>query len=542
MASQAGFLTMRGVEDMLLPMLRNCKNMSHLKRVHSQMVKFSLAQSNFLVTKMVDICVQIGEIQYASLLFRQVLEPNIFLCNAIIRAYTNKQMYLLTINVYKQMLKQPQGEEPIFPDKFTYPFVLRSCGGLLNVCLGKQVHGHVCKYGLRSNRVIENSMLDMYVKCDDMREAHKLFDEMGERDVISWNSLISGHIKLGHLRRARSLFDEMPNKNIVSWTAMISGYTKLGCYGDALDVFRRMQMVGVEPDWISLVAVLPACAQLGALEVGKWIHFYAEKKGFLRKTCVCNALIEMYAKCGSLNEAWQLFDCISERDVISWSTMIGALANHGRANEAIELFEEMIRARVEPNEITFVGLLSACGHAGLVNEGLWYFDSMRNNHTIEPGIEHYGCLVDLLGRTGCLERALKLIKSMPMAPDSAIWGSLLSSCRIYRNLEIAVVAMERLLELEPDDTGNYVMLANIYADLGKWDSVSRMRKFIRSKSMNKTPGCSSIEANNSVQEFVSGDDSKPFTKDLYWILNLIASQQSETNDQIDAITMLEDIR
>ncbi|XP_027080911.1 pentatricopeptide repeat-containing protein At2g20540-like [Coffea arabica] len=542
MASQAGFLTMRGVEDMLLPMLRNCKNMSHLKRVHSQMVKFSLAQSNFLVTKMVDICVQIGEIQYASLLFRQVLEPNIFLCNAIIRAYTNKQMYLLTINVYKQMLKQPQGEEPIFPDKFTYPFVLRSCGGLLNVCLGKQVHGHVCKYGLRSNRVIENSMLDMYVKCDDMREAHKLFDEMGERDVISWNSLISGHIKLGHLRRARSLFDEMPNKNIVSWTAMISGYTKLGCYGDALDVFRRMQMVGVEPDWISLVAVLPACAQLGALEVGKWIHFYAEKKGFLRKTCVCNALIEMYAKCGSLNEAWQLFDCISERDVISWSTMIGALANHGRANEAIELFEEMIRARVEPNEITFVGLLSACGHAGLVNEGLRYFDSMRNNHTIEPGIEHYGCLVDLLGRTGCPERALKLIKSMPMAPDSAIWGSLLSSCRIYRNLEIAIVAMEHLLELEPDDTGNYVLLANIYADLGKWDIVSKMRKFIRSKSMNKTPGCSSIEANNSVQEFVSGDDSKPFTKDLYWILNLIALQQSETNDQIDAITTLEDIR
>lgn len=527
---------------MLLPMLRNCKNMSHLKRVHSQMVKFSLAQSNFLVTKMVDICVQIGEIQYASLLFRQVLEPNIFLCNAIIRAYTNKQMYLLTINVYKQMLKQPQGEEPIFPDKFTYPFVLRSCGGLLNVCLGKQVHGHVCKYGLRSNRVIENSMLDMYVKCDDMREAHKLFDEMGERDVISWNSLISGHIKLGHLRRARSLFDEMPNKNIVSWTAMISGYTKLGCYGDALDVFRRMQMVGVEPDWISLVAVLPACAQLGALEVGKWIHFYAEKKGFLRKTCVCNALIEMYAKCGSLNEAWQLFDCISERDVISWSTMIGALANHGRANEAIELFEEMIRARVEPNEITFVGLLSACGHAGLLNEGLRYFDSMRNNHTIEPGIEHYGCLVDLLGRTGCLERALKLIKSMPMAPDSAIWGSLLSSCRIYRNLEIAIVAMEHLLELEPDDTGNYVLLANIYADLGKWDIVSKMRKFIRSKSMNKTPGCSSIEANNSVQEFVSGDDSKPFTKDLYWILNLIALQQSETNDQIDAITTLEDIR
>ncbi|KAL3500495.1 hypothetical protein ACH5RR_039588 [Cinchona calisaya] len=489
---------------------------------------------------MVDVCDQISEIEYASLLFRQVLEPNIFLYNTIIRAYTHKQMYLFTINVYKQMLKQPHSEEPIFPDRYTYPFVLRSCGGLLDVSLGKQVHGHVCKNGLKSNNVIENSLLDMYVKFDCMREAHKVFDEMSERDVIAWNSLISGHIKLGQVRKARSLFDEMPNKSIVSWTAMISGYTKIGCYGDALDVFWRMQMVGVNPDWISLLSVLPACAQLGALEVGKWIHFYAEKNGFLRKTCVCNALIEMYAKCGSLGEAWQLFNQVLERDVISWSTMIGALANHGKAREAVELFEEMTRAKFDPNEITFVGLLSACGHAGLLNEGLRYFDSMRNDYKIEPGIEHYGCLVDLLGRTGRLEQALKLIRSMPMKPDSAIWGSLLSSCRPCRNLEIAVTAMEHLLELEPDDTGNYVLLANIYADLGKWDGVSRMRKFIRTKSMKKTPGCSLIEANSSVQEFVSGDDSKPFSKDLYWILNLLALHQSQADDQIDAITMFKD--
>ncbi|KAL2548380.1 Pentatricopeptide repeat-containing protein [Forsythia ovata] len=538
MAAKVGVLTIRGLEDMFIPMLRKCNKMGQLKRIQAQMVKFSLSQSNFLVTRMVDICGQNGEIEYASLVFKQVAEPNIFLYNAMIRGYTHKHSYILTINVYKQIIRHKGVEEPILPDRYTYPFVMRSCGGLLNVALGRQVHGHVFKFGLKCTNVIENSLLDMYVKCDEMGSAHMLFEEMTERDVISWNNLITGHIKLGQMRRARTLFEEMPNKTIVSWTAMISGYTKIGRYGDALDVFRGMQMVGMQPDWISLVAVLPACAQLGALELGKWIHFYADKNGFLKKTCVCNALIEMYAKCGSVNQAWQLFSQMPDRDVISWSTMIAGLANHGRALEAIELFQEMQRAKVEPNEITFVGLLSACGHAGLLDEGLRYFDSMRDDYNIKPGVEHYSCLVDLLGRTGDLDRALELVKSMPMKPDAAIWGSLLSSCRTHRRLEIAVIAMENLLELEPEDTGNFVLLANIYADLGKWDGVSRMRKFIRSKSMKKTPGCSLIEVNNVVQEFVSGDDSKPFSKDIYKTLELLAFDQTRGSDLIE--TMFDD--
>ncbi|KAG8375540.1 hypothetical protein BUALT_Bualt10G0110400 [Buddleja alternifolia] len=536
MAAKVGILTIRGLEDMFIPILRKCNNIIYMKRIHVQMVKFSLLQSNFLVTRMLDICDQNGEIEYASLLFNKVLEPNIFLYNAMIRAYTHNYMYLFTINVYKQMLRHSlQFEEQIFPDRFTYPFLIRSCGGLLNALLGKQVHGHVCKFGLKSENIIENSLLDMYVKCDEITDAHNLFDEMTERVVMSWNSLISGHMKLGQVRKARALFEEMPDKSIVSWTAMISGYTKNESFGDALNIFRRMQIEGVQPDWVSLVAILPACAQLGALELGKWIHFYAEKNGFLRKTCVCNALIEMYTKCGSVDQSLQLFSKMSDRDVISWSSMISGLAHHGRAGEAIELFHDMQKANVDPNEITFVGLLSACGHAGLLEEGLMYFESMQNDYNIEPGIEHYGCLVDLLGRTGNINRALNLIKSMKMKPDSAIWGSLLSSCRTFRNLEIAVISMEHLLELEPEDTGNLVLLANIYADLGKWDGVSRMRKFIRSKSMKKIPGCSLIEIDNVVQEFVSGDDSKVFALDVYQILDLLALHQTKRNDLVEIV-------
>lgn len=524
---------MRVLEDKFIPILRKCNSTQFLKRIHAQMEKLSLLQSNFLVTRMLEICDQSGEIEYADLLFRRVVEPNIFLYNAIIKAYTHNHMHLLSINSYEEMLRQPQQFE-IFPDRFTYPFVIRSCGGLPSVWLGKQIHGHVWKFGLIDNTIIQNSLLDMYVKCDAVTEAHKVFDKMTERDVISWNSLISGHMKLGQVRKARALFEQMPHKSIVSWTVMISGYTKTGCFGDALEVFRRMQMVGMQPDWVSLVAVLPACAQLGALELGKWIHFYAEKKGFLSKTSVCNALIEMYTKCGSVSQAMQLFRTILEPDVISWSTMIAGLAHHGRAHEAIQLFHQMQSAAVEPNEITFVALLSACGHAGLLHDGLKFFDSMQDDHNIEPGIEHYGCLVDLLGRTGHVDRALKLIGSMRMRPDSAIWGSLLSSCRSCRDLDTAVVAMENLLELEPEDTGNLVLLANIYADLGKWDGVSRMRRLIRSKSMKKTPGCSLIEVDSIVHEFMSGDDSKAFSKDVFWMLDVLALHQSKiSSDRVE---------
>lgn len=215
--------------------------------------------------------------------------------------------------------------------------------------------------------------------------------------------------------------------------------------------------------------------------------------------------------------------------------MISGLANHGRADEAIDLFEEMQRECVFPNQIAFDGLLSACGHAGLLDKGLKYFDSMRNDYGIEPSIEHYGCMVDLLGRTGKVDRALELIQSMKMKLSAAIWGSLLSSCRTYRNLAIAVIAMEHLLELEPDDIGNLVLLANLYADLGQCDGVSRMRKVIRSRSMKKTPGCSLIEVNSLVQEFVSGDDSKPFCKEIYHILVSSASHHKKTNDDIEII-------
>lgn len=521
----------RELENCFVTTLRNCAKIAELKKLHTHIVKLSLSQSNFLATKMLDLCDNLGDVDYATLLFQQLENPNVFSYNAIIRTYTHNHKHSLAITLFNQMLTTKSA----LPDKFTFPFVIKSCAGLLCCRLGQQVHAHVCKFGPKMHAITENALIDMYTKCGDMSCAYQVFEEMTERDAVSWNSLISGHVRLGTMKSAREVFDEMPYRTIVSWTTMINGYARVGCYVDALEIFRQMQVVGIEPDEISVISVLPACAQLGALEVGKWIHMYSDKNGFLKKTGVCNALAEMYAKCGCIDESWHLFDEMVEKDVISWSTMIGGLANHGKGFAAIQVFEDMQKSGVAPNGVTFVGVLSACAHAGLWNEGLRYFDVMRVDYQLEPEIEHYGCLVDLLGRSGQIDQALDTILKMPMKPDSRIWNSLLSSCRIHRNLEIAVVAMEQLLELEPEESGNYVLLANIYAELGKWESVSNVRKLIRSKRIKKTPGCSLIEVNNVVQEFVSSDHSKPFSQEVFWILEGLTLHQIRTNDLMEFV-------
>lgn len=525
----------RELENRFVAALRNCARITELKKVHAHIVKLSLSQSNFLVTKMVDLCDHMGHVGYATSLFQNLVDPNVFSYNAIIRTYTHNRHYSLAIVLFNQMLTNPSNSSPSLPDKFTFPFVIKSCAALLCHRLGMQVHALVCKFGPHAHSITENALIDMYTKCGDLTSACHVFDEMTERDAVSWNSLIFGHVRLGQMESARALFDEMPCRTIVSWTTMITGYARTGCYADALDIFRVMQMVGIEPDEISVIAVLPACAHLGALEVGKWIHMYADKNGFLMETGVCNALVEMYAKCGCIDEAWRLFDQLVEKDVISWSTMIGGLANHGKVCGAIQLFQEMQKARVTPNEITFLGVLSACAHAGLWDEGLKYFDVMRVDYQIEPEIEHYGCLVDLLGRSGRLGQALDTILKMPIKPDSRIWNSLLSSCRIHRNLEIAVIAMQHLLELEPEESGNYVLLANTYAELGKWEGVSDIRKLIRNKRIKKVPGCSSIEVSNVVEEFVSADYSKPFSQEVFWILDGLALHHTRANDLMEFV-------
>ncbi|KAG0478591.1 hypothetical protein HPP92_013310 [Vanilla planifolia] len=408
--------------------------------------------------------------------------------------HTQNYHFPEAIALYKQMLRCA-----MFGDRFTYPFVLKSCAGLIHVRLGRQVHTQVIKCGLEFNSVTQNSLIEMYAKVDDLVNARKVFHDMSERDSVSWNTLISAHARLGQMRRAKALFDTMPSRTIVSWTALISGYTLEGRCSEAVAIFRRMQAEGFEPDDVSIVSVLPACVELGALELGRWIHTYAERHGLLQKMVICNALIEMHAKCGSIDDAIKLFDNMPQRDVISWSTMICGLAQHGRARKAVQLFETMKdENRVNPNSVTFLGLLAACAHGGLLDEGLHYFSLMKETYGITAGVEHYGCIVDLLGRAGCIARAVEVVGGMSIPADAAIWGSLLSASHKHGDIETAVRSMEELMRLEPEDMGNYVLLLNTYAAEKRWEDVARIRILMRSRRLNKTPGCSSIEVGDAV--------------------------------------------
>lgn len=361
-----------------------------------------------------------------------------------------------------------------------------------------------------------NTLVAGFCLSGQVDKARVVFDGMVERSLVSWSTMISGYAKVGNLEEARRLFDSMPERNVVSWNAMIAGYAQNEKYSDAVELFRQMQQVGrLAPNDVTLVSVLSACAHLGALDLGKWIDWFIRRKGMELGLFLGNALADMYAKCGCITEARRVFDKMQERDVISWSIIITGLAMNGHADEAFECFDRMIKQGEKPNDITFMGLLTACTHVGLVEKGLEYFDMMDQTYGIVPKIEHYGCVVDLLSRAGRLDEAEKLINLMPVKPNVIVWGALLGGCRIYKDVERGEQVVHRILELESDHSGSYVYLANIYASMGRLDDAAKCRLRMRDNGVMKMPGCSWLEVDNVVYEFFMGELSHPQSDKIY---------------------------
>ncbi|MCL7023346.1 hypothetical protein MKW94_030277 [Papaver nudicaule] len=341
--------------------------------------------------------------------------------------------------------------------------------------------------------------------------------------------MISGYARSGDLVGARDLFESMPSsRNVVSWTAIISGYSQNGMYESALKMYLRMEREenGVTPNEMTIASVLPACAHLGASEIGERIETYARKKRFLRNNMyVSNALLEMYAKCGKIDAARRIFDEIgSKKDLCTWNSMIMCMAIHGRSTEGLELFDEMVRGGTSPDDVTFVGVLLACTHEGRVKEAYQFFESMKKDFNITPKLEHYSCIVDLLGRAGKLTEAYDLINKMPVKPDSVVWGALLGACSFYGNIELAEKAVNSLLELEPHNSGVYVILSNIYASAGRWDGVARARKFMKGHQMTKVAGHSIIEVDGNVHKFIVEDKLHQNSKDIYLVLQEVSEK------------------
>ncbi|KMT11403.1 hypothetical protein BVRB_5g107310 [Beta vulgaris subsp. vulgaris] len=407
----------------------------------------------------------------------------------------------------------------IVPNEVTMIALLSACALKGDLNLGRRIHRCIEKFNVTYTSNLMNAMLDMYVKCGCLMSARRIFEDMKYRDVFSWTSMVNGYAKHGELEMARKYFDEMPTKNVVSWNAMIAGYSQNSQPQNALNLFQDMLKGGVIPIEATLVPVLSACAQSGCLDMGQRIfHHYVHQKRVELGESLGNAFIDVYGKCGRIDMAEKLFNEMPKRDLVSWNSMIVGYADHGNANKALILFERMIDQGFKPDHITFVGILSACGHAGLVAKGREHFAGMQQNFGLEPKAEHYVCMIDLLGRVGLIEEAYDMIQKMPMEPDEAAWGALLNACRMHGNADIGKFAAYKLIDLNPEDSGAYVLLANLCAKERRWGEVRIVRSMMREKGIRKTRGHSFIEVEGDFHEFSAGDDAHPRSKDIYKIL------------------------
>ncbi|XP_075641065.1 pentatricopeptide repeat-containing protein At1g31430-like [Castanea sativa] len=504
-------------------------------KVHGFVLKTGLEFDTYVCNSLMDMYAELGKVENFKKLFDEMPERDRVSWNVMISGYVRRRRFEDAVNVFQQMRRESNEK----PDEATVVSTLSACTALKNLELGKKIHGYVANE-LGFTTVIGNALLDMYAKCGCLSVARQIFDEMHTKNVICWTSMVSGYVNCGELDEARELFEKSPTRDIVLWTAMINGYVQFNRFDEAVALFRDMQIRRVKPDKFIVVALLTGCAQLGALEQGKWVHGYIDENRISVDTVVGTALIEMYAKCGCVEKSLEIFYELKEKDTASWTSIICALAMNGKTSKALELFLEMKQAGVSPDDITFIGVLSACGHGGLVEEGRQFFNSMTKQYKIEPKLEHYGCLIDLLGRAGKLDEAEKLIEEVPKENNEIVvplYGSLLSACRIYGNVEMGERVADRLVKIESSDSSIHTLLANIYASADRWEDVTKVRRKMKDLGVKKVPGCSSIEVNGIVHEFVVGDPSHSEIREIFSMLDrmarpLLDSEESEIEREI----------
>ena len=386
------------------------------------------------------------------------------------------------------------------PNPFSFSIAIRACASVGAQAFGSQIHSTVIKYAFESYFPVMNSILYMYCTFGWLSEANQYFDDMNEKDLITWNALISGYEKLD------------PR--------------------EALCIFSRMESEGFSPNCFTLTSVTAACANLAVLNCGEQVHGAIIRRGFNKNLALANALIDMYAKCGSITESHKIFSEMPDRDLVSWTSMMLGYGDHGYGKEAAELFDEMVKSGIRPDRIVFMAVLSACSHSGLVDEGLRYFESMISDYKVTPDKDIYCCVVDMLCRAGRIEEAYELIESMPFKPDEFVWGSLLGACRAHKLPHLSRLAARRILDLKPKMAGTYVMLSNIYAAEGKWGEFANMRMLMRGMK-KKEAGQSWIEVRNQVFGFVVGDKMGSHIQWVYGVLEFLIWHMKEAEYTTD---------
>ncbi|XP_076956366.1 pentatricopeptide repeat-containing protein At3g14730-like [Bidens hawaiensis] len=567
----------------------NQTNLHQGKKLHSHMIINGFLNSPLTITSLINMYSKCNNIHDAFLVFNSLSDPNVFAYNAIIAGFIFNDMPKHALKVYEQMRV-----DGVFMDKYTFPCVVKACSGCQDAVGLKKVHGLVFKVGLDHDLFVGSAVVHGYLRFELVVDAHQVFDEMPDRDVVLWNAMINGYSQIGEFRNALQCLRKLradgsvPSRFTVTGilsvitvkgdlyngksvhgfvikmgyfsgvavcNALIVMYGKCKCFVDALGIFELMavkdiyswnSIIGVHqqsgdhdgtlklfdqmlkdkafrPDLVTVTIVLPACSHLAALRRGKEIHAYMITNGLGKEdgedrfddTYINNAILDMYGKCGCMREARLVFDHMRVKDSASWNIMIMGYAMHGFGNEALCLFNEMREKRLTVDEVTFVGVLSACNHAGLVKEGEEFLSQMKSTCNVSPTVEHYTCVIDMFGRAGLLNEAYGLLSEMPVEANSVVWRAFLATCRLHGDVNLAKIAARKVVDLEPEHCGSYVLMSNVYWTLGRYEEVSDVRLNMRQQNVKKTPGCSWIEFGDGVHVFGTGDRTHPDEESIY---------------------------
>ncbi|KGN65963.1 pentatricopeptide repeat-containing protein At4g21300 [Cucumis sativus] len=466
-----------------LPCVNELLSLKHCKEIHGYIIRHAVVLDVFLKSALIDIYFKCRDVEMAQKILCQSSSFDTVVCTTMISGYVLNGKNKEALEAFRWLV-----QERMKPTSVTFSSIFPAFAGLAALNLGKELHGSIIKTKLDEKCHVGSAILDMYAKCGRLDLACRVFNRITEKDAICWNS-------------------------------MITSCSQNGRPGEAINLFRQMGMEGTRYDCVSISGALSACANLPALHYGKEIHGLMIKGPLRSDLYAESSLIDMYAKCGNLNFSRRVFDRMQERNEVSWNSIISAYGNHGDLKECLALFHEMLRNGIQPDHVTFLGIISACGHAGQVDEGIRYYHLMTEEYGIPARMEHYACVADMFGRAGRLDEAFETINSMPFPPDAGVWGTLLGACHIHGNVELAEVASKHLFDLDPLNSGYYVLLANVQAGAGKWRKVLKVRSIMKERGVRKVPGYSWIEVNNATHMFVAADGSHPLTAQIYSVLD-----------------------
>ncbi|TYK22272.1 pentatricopeptide repeat-containing protein [Cucumis melo var. makuwa] len=475
----------------LIFLFKSCARVSDVRQgqmVHLHSMKLGFGSYLFVSNALIHTYVCFGELAMAQKVFDGMLERDVVSWNSIICGYYQFNRFKKVLDLFREMQAIN-----VRADSLTMMKAISASCFLSEWEMGDYLVKYIDEHGVVVDLYLGNTLIDMYGRRGMIDFAGRVFYQMKEKNIVSWNAMIMGYAKVGNLVAAKKLFNQMPSRDVISWTSMIIGYSLAKQHAEAVKLFQEMIASMVKPDEITVATVLSACAHLGSLDAGEAVHDYIRNHDIKSDVFVGNSLIDMYCKCGVVEKALQVFNDMKTKDSVSWTSIISGLAVNGFAVSALNVFDQMLKEGICPTHGTFVGVLVACAHVGLVDKGVEHFKSMENTYRLAPEMKHYGCVVDLMCRSGYLDMAYNFIKKMPMVPDVVIWRILLSACKLHGNLVLAEIVSKKLLELDPSNNGNYVLSSSTYAGSDRWDDVIKIRELMEVTNIQKPYAYSSIE-------------------------------------------------